>query len=277
MPKKLTAEQISQYQRDGFVFPIPVMSEAEALDYRRRMEEAEARYPDAINARAARNNAHLTFGFMDEIVHRPEILDAVEDLIGPDILAWGSVLFTKEAHDPAFVSWHQDFTYMGLEPHDGVSTWLALSPSNRTSGCMQMFPGSHRDGILPHRDTFGENNILTRGQVVDGLDPADAVDIILRPGEISLHHPRVIHGSQPNRSDTRRIGVVVQAYLPPHVRSIQSAGHVSMVRGRDIEGHFDVLPRPHTDMDPAAMSLRTAINDMRNDVLYEGAAQRRAF
>ena len=277
MPKKLSVEQVSQYERDGFVFPIDVMSEPEALDYRRRLEEAEAQYPEAIKGLAARNNAHLTLKFIDEIVHKPEILDAVEDVIGENILAWGSVLFIKEAHDPAFVSWHQDFTYMGLEPHEGVSIWLALSPSNGLSGCMQMFPGSHRGGILPHRDTFGEHNILTRGQLVDGLDPADAVDITLNPGQMSLHHPLTIHGSEPNRSDTRRIGVVVQAYLPPNVRSVSCRGHASVARGRDVEGHFEALPRPCADMEPAAVSLRNEINEMRSEVLYEGAAQRRAF
>lgn len=277
MPKKLNADQISQYERNGFVFPVEIMSETEALDYRHRLEEAEARYPEVINGSSARNNAHLTFEFLDEIVHKSEILDAVEDVIGENILAWGSVLFIKEAHDPAFVSPHQDFTYMGLEPHDGVSIWLALSPSTGASGCMQMYPGTHRVGQLPHKDTFSEHNILTRGQVVEGLDPANAVDIELRPGQMSLHHPRVVHGSQPNRSDTRRIGIVVQAYLPPHVRSLKSAGHVSVVRGADVDGHFEALPRPSADMEPNAVALRDHINQLRYDVLYDGAEERRVF
>lgn len=277
MPNKLTLDQIGRYKRDGFLFPIDVMSEREAFEFRRRLEAAEAEYPEAINGLDARSNAHITFQFLDEIVHMPEILDPVEELIGENLLAWGSVLFIKEAQDPAYVSWHQDYTYMGLEPHDGVSIWLALSPSNAASGCMQMIPGTHRAGQLSHRDTFSEHNILTRGQVVDGIDPAEAVDIVLEPGQMSLHHPRVVHGSQPNLSDNRRIGVVVQAYLPAHVRSVKSKGHVSVARGQDVDGHFEALPRPKADMEPEAAALREAINEMRAGVLYEGAAQRRAL
>ena len=154
MGKKLTEQQIEDYKRDGFLFPVDIFSEAEAARLRAALEQAEAKWPEAFVG-AARNNAHYNFTVLDEIVHSNDLLDAVEDLIGPDILNSGTVLFIKEARDPGFVSWHQDARYMGLEPHVGVTAWLALSPSIAESGCMRMIPGSHRDELHEHIDTFG--------------------------------------------------------------------------------------------------------------------------
>lgn len=276
MPKLLTQCQIDQYHRDGCLFPVTVMPEAQALRYAQQLDEAQEHYPQALNAHN-RNNAHLAFPFLDEIVHHPLILDAVEDLIGEDILAWGSVLFVKEPQSAGHVTWHQDYTYMGLDPHDGVSVWIALSPSNKRSGCMRMLPGTHLDGILPHRDSFGQDNILTRGQIIDGLDDSDALDVELAPGQISLHHPRVIHGSEPNRSQNRRVGFTIQTYLPPHVRATKSVGHAMLVRGKDNRGHHQLLARPATEMDQAGVALRDRVNKIREAVLYDGSDGERRY
>ena len=276
MPKKLTQTQIDQYHRDGCLFPVDVMPEAEAVGYAERLAEAEAQHPEALSAHN-RNNAHIAFPFLDDIVHHPVILDAVEDLIGEDILVWGSVLFVKEPNSEGHVSWHQDYTYMGLDPHDGVSVWIALTPSNEASGCMQMLPGTHLDGIRPHRDTFAKNNILTRGQTVDELDSGNALSVVLAPGQMSLHHPRVIHGSQPNHSNHRRVGFTIQTYLPPHVRATMSAGHVALARGNDRCRHHEVLPRPAGDMEPDAVALRNRVNRIREEVLYHGSEGARRY
>ena len=276
MLNQLTPAQVDRYYEDGFCFPVNVMTPTEAEGFRVRLEKAEARYPEALGP-TARNNAHLAFTFMDEMVHHPAILDAVEDLIGPDILCWGSVLFIKEPESAGFVSWHQDLNYTPLEPHDGVSTWLALSPSNRESGCMQMLPGSHREGVRDQTDTFHDHNILTRGQTIEGLDTSTAVDLLLEPGQISLHHGRTIHSSQPNRSPDRRIGVVVQQYVPPHVRERDGRGYARLVRGEDRCRHFESCPRPRRDMAPEDAARRDAVNTHWADFLYRGARQRRAY
>ena len=252
------------------------MAKDQALDYARRLAEAEAKYPEALNA-FNRNNAHLSFPFLNDIVRHPVILDAVEDLIGPDILAWGSVLFVKEPQSAGHVTWHQDYTYMGLEPHDGVSVWIALTESNAASGCMQMLPGTHLDGIRVHRDSFDDDNILTRGQTIDALDTSTALSVELAPGQMSLHHPRVIHGSEPNRSQHRRVGFTIQTYLPPHVRSTKSEGHVMLVRGQDRVAHHEVLPSPTRDMEPNAVELRDRVNNIRERVLYYGAEGQRRY
>ena len=275
MGKKLTDAQIEAFHRDGFVAPIDVFTEDEALRLRTELEAAEAKWPEAFVG-AARNNAHLNLKCLDEIVHTEVLVDAVEDLIGPDVLNYGTVLFIKEAHDPGFVSWHQDARYMGLEPHVGITAWVALSHSNDESGCMQMIPGSHGE-IMDHNDTFGEENILTRGQEVQGVDESKAVSLTLRPGQMSIHSARVIHASQPNRSKDRRIGFVIQPYMPPHVKQTIKRTAAQLIRGTDPHGHFDLVGRPEIDMAPDDVAIRDRINNDWADILYDGAKQRRDF
>ena len=276
MPIKLSTEEIDRYERDGFLSPVTIMSPEEAGEFRRALEAAEARWPEAFEG-AHRNNAHLNFTFLDELVHDSRLLDAVEDLIGPDILVYGSVLFIKEPGDPGFVSWHQDATYMGLEPHTGVTAWLALSPSNRESGCMRMVPGSHKDDIRKHEDTFADTNILTRGQTIGDVDEAHVVDLVLEPGQLSFHHMRTIHGSQPNLSDDRRIGFVIQCYLQPHVRQTKGKTFVQVARGTDGQGNFPYVPRPREDMQAGDVAMRDEVNALWSDILYQGADKRRNY
>ena len=276
MLKKLTQAQVEAYHRDGFVFPIDVMSASEANNLRSRLEDIEHNHPDEINP-TNRNNSHLSFMCVDEIVHHSGLLDAVEDIIGPNILAWGSVLFIKDPDAKSFVSWHQDLTYMPMEPPDGVTAWLALTTSNPRTGCMQMIPGSHRHGIREHIDHYGENNLLTRGQTVNEVDTDHAVDIVLAPGQISLHHGHTIHSSSPNRSGERRIGIALQQYLPTHVRQPTINGFAQLARGADKYRNFELLDRPTHDMESEAAEARHRNNEAWANLLYDGADKRRAY
>ncbi len=276
MPKKLTQEQIDRYRLDGFLSPVDIFTEDQALAFRERLEDAEHKWPQAF-AGAARNNPHLNLMFLDDMVHDSGLLDAVEDVIGPNILVWGVVLFIKEPHDPGFVSWHQDATYMGLEPHDGITAWIALSHSNRESGCMRMIPGTHKDQIRPHDDTFADTNILTRGQKIKDVDESQAVDLLLTPGQASFHDPRVIHGSMPNMSGDRRIGIVIQSYLPPHVRQTKAEGFVQVARGTDTLNLSTHIQRPQSDMATDDIALRDHVNHIWSTVLYDGAAKQRDY
>ena len=276
MPKFLTQQQVDEYHRQGFLAPIDVMSEAEALHYARQLEVAESRYPQELNAEN-RNNAHLAFGFLDELVHHPTILDAVEDLIGPAFALWGTVLFIKEPQSSHFVSWHQDATYMGLSPHDFVTPWIALTPSNLETGCMSMIPGSHGNDVQPHLETFHDDNILTRGQEIQDVDESVAVDLILRPGQMSIHHARVIHGSQPNRSQQRRVGFAMQSYVAAGGRQTQGKNYWLPIRGDCLQEDFVELKRPLHDMEPVAADERHKANDNWADILYQGASRKRAY
>ncbi|SLN58146.1 Phytanoyl-CoA dioxygenase (PhyH) [Roseovarius albus] len=275
MGRKLTDAQIEAFHRDGFVSPIDVFTEEEALRLRKELEAAEEKWPEAFQG-AARNNAHLNLMCLDEIVHNTTLVDAIEDLIGPDILNYGTVLFIKEPKDPGFVSWHQDARYMGLEPHVGVTAWVALTEANDENGCMQMIPGS-QGAIRQHNDTFGEENILTRGQEVQDVDESKAVSTVLRPGQMSIHSARVVHSSQPNRSNDRRIGFVIQPYMPPHVTQTITPTGAQLVRGSDPLGNFERLKRPTTDMDPDDITRKDWVNQTWADILYHGAKMRRDY
>lgn len=280
MPKFLSDDQVAQYERDGFLAPLDLFSEAETAGIRDQLEAAEARWPEALTG-AGRNNAHLALTCLDAIVHNPLLLDAVEDLIGPDILAYGTVLFIKEPGDPGFVSWHQDCRYMGLEPSGAldvsVSAWLALTPSNTVNGCMSMVPGSHRSGVMEHVDTFSESNILTRGQSIEGVDEARAVDLILKPGQFSLHSMRTVHGSKPNLGPDRRIGFTIQCYMTPEMRQTISPTMAQLVRGDDPNRHFEHTPRPSEDMAADSFAARERNNAQWAEILYAGAEQRRDY
>ena len=273
MGKCLSDRQVEKFHNDGFLSPINVFSINDASELKDKLEDAEKIWPEAFSA-SARNNAHLNFEFLDSIVHNKNLLDAVEDILGPNILAYASTLFIKEPRDPGFVSWHQDGKYMGLSENIGITAWVALSEANGESGCMSMIPGSH-EKMLAHKDTFGKDNILTRGQEVQNVDAGKAVETPLRPGQASFHCPTVIHGSQPNRSEHRRIGFAIQTYIPTNVKSIHGRASAQLVRGIDTFGHFDLLQRPKRDMEEAQVTTRDRVNKEYADILYLGAKKTR--
>lgn len=272
--KLLTPAQVEAYKRDGYLFPIRAFDADQALAYRRRLEETEAKAGGPLRA-AMRNKPHLFLAWAAEIVRHPAILDAVEDVLGPNLLCWSSSFFIKDAHDPGFVSWHQDSTYWGLSQPDIVTAWVALSVSDVPNGCMRVIPGSHLKDQLPHKDTFAANNLLTRGQEVQvEVDDKQAVDILLAPGEFSLHHVRIVHGSEPNRADYRRIGYAIR-YLPTYVKQVVGERDTAtLVRGVDEFHHFDPEPSPKADFDPDAMAFHKKVVDASNAVLYRGTDKR---
>ena len=277
MPKVLTKEQIEQYHDQGFISPVKIMSEQDALLIKDELEQVEVEFPSEINAES-RNNLHLSFAFLDALAHNTIIVDAMEDLIGPNISLWASVMFIKEPSSKHYVSWHQDATYMGLDTLDFPTPWIALSPSNRETGCMTMISGSHKTKIQEHEDTFADNNILTRGQAIQNVDESKAVDLILRPGEMSIHHGAVIHGSQPNNSNQRRIGFSLQSYMPNNVKQVIGRNiwtHVRGLKRDDIDGIL--LDRPKFNMDPNTVAQRTIANENLSNILYKGAKEKRSY
>ena len=269
MPKILTPAQIDQFWRDGCVFPVRVMPEAEALEIRRRLETFESENGGPLKG-ALRHKSHLLFKWLGDLVRNNRIVDAIEDLYGPNLLCWTTNFFIKEADNPAFVSWHQDSTYWGLDKPDVVTAWVALTPSNKANGAMKFIPGSHTKDQIPHRDTFAKNNLLTRGQeVAVEVDESKAVAITLEPGEISLHHVRLVHGSPPNPSHDRRIGFAIR-YIPTTVAQIAGEDSATLVRGVDTHRHFELEPRPTRDMDPEFVALHQTITERNAQILYRG-------
>jgi non-haem Fe2+, alpha-ketoglutarate-dependent halogenase len=259
----------------GYAAPIRVMSAAEAGEVRAWLEELDARRGEAMKP-IFRSKPHLVFPRLYDLLRSDAVLDAVEAVLGPDLLAWSSSFFWKRAHDPGFVSWHQDSTYWGLEPLDIVTAWIAFSPSTPANGCMRVVPGSHRIDQLPHRDTFAPENLLSRGQeIAVEVDPATAVDLALQPGEMSLHHVKIVHGSEPNPTDVPRIGFTVR-YIPTYVRQTGVRTTATLCRGVDRYGHFDHEPRPKADLDPEAIAFRRDALERAEAVLFAGTERPRA-
>jgi hypothetical protein len=269
MPKFLTEAQIETYHQQGFLSPIRVMSEDEALTLRQQLEAVEARTGGPLKG-DIRHKPHLLFPFLADLVRHPLILDALEDLYGPDLFCWSSNFFIKEADTPSFVSWHQDSTYWGLSKPDVISAWVALTPSTVENGAMAVIPGSHTLDQIPHRDTFDRHNLLTRGQEIEvEVDESKQVPLILQPGEMSLHHVRLVHGSPPNPSNDRRIGYAIR-YIPTYVRQLEGEDSATLVRGTDRYHYFEHEPRPATEMPAEIVALHKKITERNAQILYRG-------
>lgn len=275
MAKALTEQQIEAYRRDGYLFPLRVCGGDEIAVCNRQLEQLLVREGGSLSRRT-NQRPHILFPWLADLIRHNAILDAVEDLIGPDILVWGSGFFHKPAGDPAFVSWHQDSTYWGLSPPDIVSAWVAFTPSTPLSGCMQVAPGTHRMEQLPHRDTHHRDNLLTRGQeIAVEVDRSKTVDLVLQPGEMSLHHVRLAHGSEPNRASHSRTGYVIR-YIPTYVKQVVgSEDSATLVRGTDRYRHFVAEPRPKLDFDPDVLEFHRRMVERTTGILYAGSTQRR--
>ena len=252
MADELTAITNS-YHRDGYYFPVDAFSPEQALDYRGQFEAVEREYKDRDPDFDALvfGHANMVMPFIDEITRLPTVLSPVRAILGPDVMVWGANFFIKEAQSPNYVSWHQDLTYWGLDDVDEVTAWVALSPSTVQNGCMRYVPGTHTQEIVPHRDTFAEDNQLSRGQelAVD-VNEAEAVDVLLSPGQIALHHGRIFHASSANQTDDRRIGLAIR-YISPRMQQVSGVKtYCTLVSGEDRYGHFHLTEPPRSLMHP---------------------------
>jgi hypothetical protein len=252
MGGSLTPAQIEAFRRDGCVFPITVLEPDEAASFRAAFDRYEAAYRARIAAAPPADREdwlvfpHLRHGWAFDLVTHPRVADAVASLLGPDVMVWDAKLFPKPARSPSYVSWHQDATYMPMEPVDQVITaWIALSPSTAENGAMQFVPGSHLRGQQAHAKTFAEQNLLTYGQEIEGRRADDPVaDVVLQPGQMSLHHMHLIHGSPANPSDRPRIGISINYLTPAVVDHAPQPRPARLLRGTDRFGHFASFERP---------------------------------
>ncbi len=269
MTKMLTEDQVQQFRQDGYVSPVRVMSAQAAQAVREQLEAYERSTGGPLRGEM-RHKSHLLFKFLSNVVHHEKILDAIEDLYGGDLLCWTTNFFIKEANTPAFVSWHQDSTYWGLSSPDVVTAWVALTESNADNGAMEVIPATHLMDQVPHRDTFDDNNLLSRGQeVAVEVDGSKAVRLDLQPGEMSLHHVRLVHGSPPNPSNGRRIGFAIR-YIPTSVRQLHGEDAATLVRGEDRYRTFEHEPVPAGDLQEDMVRLHKELTERNAKILYRG-------
>src|SRR6201990_1891539 len=192
MTKSLSERDVAEYRERGYHFPVDVLTEREVADFRGKLEDYEARTGGPIKGEM-RHRSHVLFPWINDMIRHPKILDAIEDILGPDILCWHTSFFIKEARDPGFVSWHQDATYWGLDSSDVATAWIAMSPANKVSGCMQFVAGPHKQHVKD-ADTVDQKHLLTRGQeIAVDVDEKQAVYVELKPGQASLHHVLLFH------------------------------------------------------------------------------------
>ena len=259
MAKLLNTLQLESYEQDGLVFPIEVLTAEEAGKYLLIANDLE-RQMGGRPQPTELSMLNLHFRWAYDLVCHPKVLDAVEDVLGPDIIAWASGLFPKHPHDPGFISWHQDGTYWNLDSMQLVTAWIALSNSTVENGCMRGVPGSHQLQYQLHKDTYAKDNQLSRGQEIEvDVEEADAVDIVLRAGEMSLHHIKLIHGSNANTSDEQRMGFAIR-YVTPRVEQVGHRPQGVLARGQDHFGNFDLIDEPQ------AMDMQASIEAMRHTV-----------
>jgi non-heme Fe2+,alpha-ketoglutarate-dependent halogenase len=257
MLKRLDRNAVEQFARDGVLFPVNALAPEEAADAFEKLERLETqragRLPPASNAKP-----HLLIPWLWDIVHDPRIVDPVEDLLGPDILCFATSFIIKNARDERYVAWHQDATYWGLSAPKAVTAWVAFTPSNSENGCVRYMPGSHHEP-LAHDNTRDPNNLLGRRErLVGDVDESRAVSAVLAPGEMSLHDVLIVHGSEPNRSPSRRVGFSIR-YIPSRLRNVGSDRNcATWVRGRDF-GTFDLEQRPEGEFHPAAVARHSTV------------------
>jgi non-heme Fe2+,alpha-ketoglutarate-dependent halogenase len=239
------------YAANRYFAPIPILSAEETetalAAYRRFQADSLAQF-----GVAHRFKAHLLSPDLARVVTHPRVLAVATAILGPDVLLWSSDFFEKPGGSTGFVSWHQDSTHAGLEPTDDiVNLWLALTPSMAESGCLRVQPGTHDAGQLTHENRADADNMLFFGQTV--AVEGDGVALPLSPGEASLHSMRIVHGSEPNRSDTPRVGMVLR-FIHPSVRQTKARDSATLAAGTDRYGHFDHEPLPEAHFAPEAVA-----------------------
>ena len=269
----LSDHQIKFYNEKGYVAPIDVLSIQEANEIREEIENIEKKWPNAIEG-LGRNYVHMISPVFNNVCLNKKILDAVESIIGKNILICGTTLFIKNAYEIGFVSFHQDAKYIGLEPHNWVTAWIAVTNSNEENGCMRMWPGSHKEDLKNHEQNFDEDNLLTRGQTIENVPIEETEPVILKAGQMSLHHPTVIHGSGLNRSNDRRIGFVVQSYIGSNVDQVLGKIYVQKARGEDTHQFHEYSNVPKGLMVKEDIISWNKAKDELSKIFYSGATKK---
>jgi ectoine hydroxylase-related dioxygenase (phytanoyl-CoA dioxygenase family) len=277
----LTDAKRQQFERDGFLFPIRVLEDEEVARYLSQYQDYVAKNRSRLaglkpnQTYLVLSETHFAMKWVYEITRHPRILDAVESIIGPNILAWNTNWFTKMPGDSAYVGWHQDGTYWKLTPHRVVTAWVALTPSIASNGGLQVVGGTHKQPMLPQRETYLPDNALSRGQEIAVQVKEDqATCLELQPGEMSLHDIWIVHGSKANTSNIPRIGMAIR-YVSTEVKQDSPSKPLAiLVRGRDDFGHFELMPPPTEDV-PAGDAHQKIVNHIRSSIMPPAAPRPR--
>ncbi len=270
-----TSTIAASYERDGFVFPIDVLGEADAREIRADLEAGEAELadrPEELSMLLSYPDRLLPS--FDKLIRNPRLIEAASQILGPDLMVWSSGLFIKEANTTSYVTWHQDLTYWGLDDAEELTAWFALSPATVESGCMRFIASSQKKQLVAHVDSFAEGNLLSRGQeIAVEVDDSDGVDAVLKPGQASLHHGHLFHASGPNTTGDRRIGAAIRYIKPSMKQRSGDKSLVAQVAGEDRYGNFTIAESPKGRLQESDFALCRTDVAIKSRVLYEGAEQ----
>jgi non-heme Fe2+,alpha-ketoglutarate-dependent halogenase len=279
--KVLTQEQVDSYRHHGFLFPVPALAPDEIGECLAGVRRLEAELGSTIADADVkwRSHAYAHSPWFNTLIRHPRILDAIEDVIGPNILVWTSTFFIKEPRSPTFAAWHQDGTYFGLDPHDQVCAWVALTDATLEAGCMEHLSSGGSPRQLRHAPLGLANSINRAGQtVMESFDDTAPVAMALPAGSFSLHHELAVHRSAPNNASHRRVGIGLN-YIPTHVRVDSPVRLCAMlVRGEDKYGHFDLVDPPLVERDAAALATHERVsNRYRENYKYQVGRHERLY
>lgn len=268
MTKMLSPDAVARFERDGYLPAIPVLSAEEVRYFRGCYEGFERKYPEHV--KKLKSKSQLLCPWVVELAAHRKVLDVFEDLIGPDILCWSMAWRVKEPDGKTFAGWHQDSVYLPVKPILVFGT-LALSECGKEAGCLRVIPGSHKWTPLPHEDSEDPSSILARGQYISAeFDKSNAVDLVLKPGEMALINNAIVHSSGPNRSKDRRMMVLVEM-VPTHASHQAFRDSAMLVRGTDVFRNFDEEPRPEAEFSPAAQAAWKRAIDIRAKLIFAGS------
>lgn len=250
-PAVLSHEQIQQFNEKGYIFPLDVFSRDEIAAHRAYFDQLLAKASEAGWNSYSINGWHKHCEGIYELLFNDRILDYVQDLLGENLICWGTHYFAKMPHDNKRVSWHQDASYWPLTPSKTVTVWLAIDDADIENGAMQVIPGSHLNAQVAFEDSQADENNVLNQTIVDAESYGDQpVVIALKAGQISLHTDWVIHGSDPNNSNRRRCGLTMR-FVSSDVRALKNWNQNGVIcRGGDPSGHWANNPRPVGDMIP---------------------------
>lgn len=269
------SEIADAFRRDGFIAGVRVIEADDAAAVLGKIDAFARTHSGHLPvAEMFRTGSHLVMRAVDDMVRHPRVLDVVRQLLGDDLIVWDSDVFIKEAHSQGYVSWHQDLRYWGVDFHDAVTAWIALTDATGAMGCMRFLPGSHRAGLVDHEDTFETDNLLTRGQNVRWeIDEGETRLGELKAGQMSVHHGLTMHASEPNRSADRRVGLVARFATPAMRPVVIERDYAQLVCGEDAFGHYTPVPRPRADASPEAVALWRKVAGERAGAYFSGVAK----
>ena len=264
MTGALSTAELDRFAAAGYVAGVPALDATEVHHVRARLMEVYERLEPALQKYFI--NLHAVFGWADELIRHPRLVGIAQAVLGPDLFVWKTKAFVKFQGN-AHVPWHQDLPHWNLEPAHAITVWVALSDVTLDNGCVRVVPGTHHAGSRAAVGADDDSSLLSAGLRFDVTDDeaARAEPMLLRAGEVSVHHGMVVHGSGPNTTDEPRAGIAL-IYMPAHVRQASTPDHhVVLVSGVDRTGGFyPADPRPSGSIDEQFASAATYFGRLRS-------------